>query len=195
MSRLDEILAFNEGFVNNKAYEPYRAEKYPRKKMVVVTCMDTRLTELLPRAMNLKNGDAKIIKTAGALIFEPFGGVMRSVLVAVTLLKAEEVYVVGHLDCGMTGLKPESVLAELKKRGVSPEKIDSLRQSGADLDHWLTGCSKVEEGVMQSVNIIRTHPLFPPGVPVHGLTIDPANGKLRLIFDGRKVNDSGDGHG
>lgn len=39
--------------------------------------MDTRLLELLPKAMGLKNGDAKIVKNAGAVISHPFGGVMK----------------------------------------------------------------------------------------------------------------------
>ena len=45
--------------------------------------MDTRLTELLPRSMNLRNGDAKIIKSAGAVVTHPFGGIMRSIIIAV----------------------------------------------------------------------------------------------------------------
>ncbi|MCY9444161.1 carbonic anhydrase, partial [Bacillus spizizenii] len=43
---------------------PYKTTKFPSKKLVIVTCMDTRLTELLPQAMGLKNGDAKIVKNA-----------------------------------------------------------------------------------------------------------------------------------
>ena len=34
--------------------------------------MDTRLTELLPAALGLKNGDAKIIKNAGGLVISAF---------------------------------------------------------------------------------------------------------------------------
>jgi len=48
--------------VENKEYEKYKATKKPEKKLVILSCMDTRLTELLPKAMNIKNGDAKIIK-------------------------------------------------------------------------------------------------------------------------------------
>ena len=66
--------------------------------------MDTRLTELLPKAMNLKNGDAKIIKSAGAVITHPFGGIMRSLIIAVYELQADEVYIVGHHDCGMSSI-------------------------------------------------------------------------------------------
>lgn len=69
--RLEEILEFNKSFVENKEYEKYKATKKPEKKLVILSCMDTRLTELLPKAMNIKNGDAKIIKNAGATIMHP----------------------------------------------------------------------------------------------------------------------------
>lgn len=48
MSRLYEILEHNRRFVASRAYEAYRTTKIPEKKMVVLTCMDTRLIELLP---------------------------------------------------------------------------------------------------------------------------------------------------
>src|SRR5450432_4271437 len=83
MSNLPTILAFNQHFVANKEYETFLTDRFPDKKIVIVTCMDTRLTELLPKAMNLKNGDAKFIKIAGAVVAAPFGSVMRSILVAI----------------------------------------------------------------------------------------------------------------
>ncbi len=61
MRKLEEILEYNKSFVENKEYEQYVTSKHP-KKIVVLSCMDTRLTELLPKAMNLKNGDVKLIK-------------------------------------------------------------------------------------------------------------------------------------
>ena len=54
-----------------KGYEKYITDKYPDKKLAVLSCMDTRLTELLPAALGLKNGDAKIIKNAGDLVLTP----------------------------------------------------------------------------------------------------------------------------
>ena len=80
---INEIMEYNKKFVENKAYEPYLTSKYPDKKLAILTCMDTRLIELLPAALGLKNGDAKIIKNAGGVITHPYGSVVRSLLVAI----------------------------------------------------------------------------------------------------------------
>lgn len=56
-------------FVAEKGYEPYVTDKFPARKLAVLTCMDTRLTELLPKALGLRNGDAKIIKNAAVSSF------------------------------------------------------------------------------------------------------------------------------
>lgn len=71
MSLLNEILIHNETFVTDKQYEPFITTKFPDKRLVILTCMDTRLVELLPKAMNLKNGDVKMVKSAGAVINHP----------------------------------------------------------------------------------------------------------------------------
>jgi carbonic anhydrase len=146
--------------------------------------MDTRLVELLPRAMNLRNGDAKVIKNAGAIVSHPFGSVMRSMLVAVYELMAAEVAVVGHYGCGMTGLSCARLLQKAIARGVSPETLQDLERDGINLERWLVGFNSPEDGVRQSVALIRQHPLLPRDVPVHGLMICPETGRLDVLIDG-----------
>src|SRR5208282_274611 len=119
---------------------------FPDKKLVVLTCMDTRLVELLPRAMNLRNGDAKVIKNAGAIVSHPFGSVMRSLLVAVYELHAAEIAVVGHYGCGMTKLSCDRVLEKAIARGISPDLLQTLQHAGINLQTWLTGFNSPEEG-------------------------------------------------
>lgn len=181
---LIEILNHNKKFVENKEYEKYETTKFPNKRMVILTCMDTRLLELLPKALNIGNGDVKTIKNAGALVSHPFGSIMRSILIAVYELQAEEVLVIAHYDCGMSGLKAEPVIASMKERGIPEETLETLSYSGIDIRKWLHGFEDVTESVKHSVGIINNHPLMPKGVPVHGLVIDPRTGKLDLVVDG-----------
>ena len=184
MKSLEEILAFNEKFVAEKKYEEFATSKLPNKKMVILTCMDTRLLELLPQALNVKNGDIKLIKNAGGVINHPFGSVMRSILVAIYQLQAHEVLVIGHYDCGMNGLKADDMIENMKERGVSEETLDTLEYSGINVQKWLKGFSKVEDSVKNSVDIIKNHPLLPTKIPVHGLVINPETGKLDVIVNG-----------
>lgn len=190
MRNMDGIMEYNREFVKNRSYEEYLTDKFPEKRMVIVTCMDTRLTELLPKAMNLKNGDAKIIKNAGAIITAPFGNIMRSVLIALYELNAHEVYIVGHHECGMTGLDPNNVVTHMEARGVQEHVIHTLRHSGINLNRWLTGFDSVRESVESSVEIVRNHPLLPLKTPVHGLIIHPGTGALEIVIDGYRYLES-----
>ncbi|AKP79864.1 MULTISPECIES: beta-class carbonic anhydrase [Priestia] len=183
MSLLQDVLEFNKKFVEEKKYELYETSKFPNKKMVILSCMDTRLVELLPHALNLRNGDVKIVKNAGALVSHPFGSIMRSILVAVYELQADEVCVIGHHDCGAGKLQAEPFLEKVRAKGISDEVINTIEYS-MDLKKWLTGFDSVEETVQHSVETIRNHPLFSKDTPVHGLVIDPNTGKLDVVVNG-----------
>ena len=51
---IDDLLEYNRAFVAQNGYEKYVTNKYPDKKIAIVTCMDTRLLKLLPAALGLK---------------------------------------------------------------------------------------------------------------------------------------------
>lgn len=188
MSKLEQILEYNKSFINNRDYEEYVTTKIPKKKMVILSCMDTRLTELLPRAMNIKNGDAKVIKDAGATVMHPFGGVMRSILVAVYEFNAEDVFVVGHYGCGMSNLDTESIVNKMIDRGIREETIYTLNNAGINVQSWLRGFESVEESIRESVRMIKEHPLFPKDVQVHGLIMCPETGEIEVIINGDMSN-------
>ena len=101
---IDKILEYNGRFVAEKKYEQFITDKYPNKKIAIVTCMDTRLVELLPAALGFRNGDVKIIKNAGGTITNPFDSTVRSLIVAIYELGVEEVMIIGHTGCGVQGM-------------------------------------------------------------------------------------------
>lgn len=184
MSRLEEMIRFNEAFTLDKTYEEYVTTKFPDKKMVIFSCMDTRLTHLLPAALNLKNGDAKIIKNAGATITHPFGSMMRSILVAIYELGAEEVFVIGHKGCGMSQVDTVKINATMLEAGIEQKVLDTLIYSGIDINKWFKGFDLVEDSVKECVNQIKHHPLMTKEVKVHGIIMDPETGEIEVVVNG-----------
>lgn len=154
---IEEILAFNKSFVGNKDYERYLTSKFPEKRIAIVSCMDTRLTELLPAALGLRNGDVKIIKNAGGVISHPFGSAMRSLLIGIYELEVEEILVIGHTDCGAKCTDSRQMIEKMKARSIN-------------------------QSIMNTVALIQKHPLVPEGIRVWGLVIDSETGELNVVI-------------
>lgn len=110
---INKLLAFNRRYVQNKEYERHITDKSPGKNLAILTCMDTRLTVMLPEALGLKNGDAKIIKNAGGQIPTDTDSAIRSLLVAIVnhSLVPKDVTVRGYIIDSVTG-----ELTEVKDR-------------------------------------------------------------------------------
>ena len=202
MRMIDQIIAYNKEFVAQKGYEKYLTDKYPDKggtrdvdnivggyQLAVLeswcsplSCMDTRLTELLPAALGLKNGDAKIIKNAGGLVISAFDSAMRSLIVAIYELGVEEIMVVAHSHCGACHMSYDHFHHEMIARGITDETLDTIRKCGINLDHWLEGFKDTPESVRKTVETIKTHPLVPKDVVVRGFIIDSETGELEEII-------------
>lgn len=187
---LKDILDYNKEFVANKEYIKYKATKYPSKELAILTCMDTRLVELLPAATGIKNGDIKLLKNAGGIISHPFGSMMRSLMVAIYQLEVKAIWIVGHDDCGMEHLDTDIVIGKMKERGISEDTFRLLEACHIDYKNWLTGFDCVEEGVKKTMEVVVDHPLIPGDIEVEGLLIDSVTGELKHIFtmdDKRRV--------
>ncbi len=136
---------------------------------------------MLPAALGLKNGDAKIIKNAGGVVSHPFGSVVRSLLVAILDLHVEDVMVIGHTDCGAQNMDAHKMLQKLKERNVSEEDIKLLHYCGLDFETWLAGFDCVENSVKNTLDILIHHPLIPKDVRIRGFIMDSVTGELTPV--------------
>lgn len=180
-SMLEDILKYNREFVERKGYEKYITNKYPDKKIAIVSCMDTRLTELLPAALGLKNGDVKIIKNAGGTISQPFDSVIRSLLVAIYELGVTEIMIIGHTDCGVQHMDSDMMIHHMMERGISKDHIDMMRYCGIDFESWLSGFDDTEKAVHESVELVQHHPLIPSDIVVRGFIMNSVTGELTQL--------------
>ena len=176
---IDEILSFNRDFVARKAYEPFVTDKYPAKKLAVLTCMDTRLTELLPQALGLRNGDAKIIRNAGGGVQFEADSAIRSLLVAIYELGVEEVMVVHHSGCGACHMSYAEFKPRMLERGITEKVLATWEEWG--IAGWLEGFHDTEASVRQTVEAVRSHSLMPKDIVVRGFIIDSVTGALTEV--------------
>lgn len=178
---IEEMLRYNRRFVEEKQYERFQTSKYPDKKVAILTCMDTRLVELLPAALGLRNGDVKIIKNAGGMIIDPFDSAVRSLLVSIVELGVEEIMVIGHTDCGVSGINADMMIRHLLQRGISQDHIDMMRYCGVNFEKWLHGFDNVEDSVKETVDFLVHHPLMPTDVIIKGYIINTETGELTQL--------------
>ena len=181
MDIIEEMLSYNKSFVEEKKYEAYSTDKYPDKKVAILTCMDTRLTELLPAALGIKNGDAKIIKNAGGVISHPYGSVVRSLLIAILELGVTSIMVIGHTDCGVQNISSAEMLEKLKECGITETALEATAKCGVNYDKWFKGFCSAEESVMETVDILKKHPLIPAQIQIRGFVMNSETGEVEEV--------------
>ncbi len=168
MSAIDELLA------NNRAYgaTPGHIDVRPRRKLAIVTCMDSRLDVFA--ALGLSFGDAHVLRNAGGVITDD---VIRSLAVSQRRLGTREVMLIHHTDCGMQTITDDGFRSELQRdTGVAPSfAIESFTDVDAD--------------VRQSILRVRRSAFLLHRGAVRGFVYDVDTHRLREVH----VGPDGDG--
>ncbi|SFL62888.1 beta-class carbonic anhydrase [Pelosinus propionicus] len=181
MIGLEQLIKANSNFLLKSVANEDGLSKSPKHQIAIVTCMDTRLVELLESALGIKRGEAVVIKTAGTSTDGNFGAILRSLVIAIYALDVEEIVVVGHEDCGVTQISPSMLKQKMQKRGIDKKQILEFEEEAIA---WLDKVHDSEEEVKKLVDTLRTTTIIPRNVPIHGLMIHPDTGEVSLLTDG-----------
>jgi carbonic anhydrase len=181
---LEKILSHNKKFVEERKSkgEDKPISAHAHADVMVFTCMDTRLVDLLEPAMGFKRGDIKILKNAGNMIRTDCDDIIRSIMIGTVVMELKEVYIVGHKDCGMAKQNAEAIKEKLLARGIAKEAVEAI-----DIVEWAGLIKDEVENVKDVVDKIKKSPYIPKDVIVHGLIIEPNTGEIDVIIDGRKL--------
>lgn len=58
-----------------------------------------------------------------------------------------------------------------------------MKHCGIDLDRWLHGFDDTESAILETVDLVRNHPLVPSDVVVKGYIMDSTTGALTPISE------------
>jgi len=154
MPALEDIKSANEAYATD--FEKGHLQMPPGRRFAVVTCMDARLDPA--KFLGLDEGDAHVIRNAGGLVTDD---ALRSLVISHNLLGTEEVFVIGHTDCGMLTFSDD----ELRER------------LGTNIDFH--AFSDLDGAVQESVRRVRESKLIPDAV--HGFVYECESGRLREV--------------
>lgn len=179
MSVLDEVLSANAAYADAFGARSELGLP-PARGFAILTCMDARLDPA--GYAGLAEGDAHVIRNAGGRASDD---AIRSLVISYKLLGTREWFVVHHTDCGMELFTDEVMrgllASSLETAALGPDGFTDVgpgpgSAEGRYID-WLT-IADAQQSVVEDVTRIRTHPLVPGRIPIHGFIYDVRTGRL-----------------
>jgi carbonic anhydrase len=164
MSIIDKALEANRNYAKN--YNPALG-KHPVPKIVVVTCMDPRLSDL-PGILGLPQADIDVIRTGGPAVTED---VLGEIVVSNRILGSTEILLLNHTGCGFTTFTDEDLNAKLSASTGDASPVPMRFFSYKD----------PEENTREQIKKVRSHPWISKDVPVRGFIFDVNTGRLSEV--------------
>ncbi len=182
MSLVDEVIGANASYVASFGDKGSLALP-PARRFAILTCMDARLDPA--KYAGLAEGDAHVIRNAGGRATDD---AVRSLVISYKLLGTKEWFVIHHTDCGMQ-LFTDEIIGGLLEKSLETATIDASgwhdHGHGPGSVHgryvkWQT-FKDLEESVREDVARLRSHPLVPDTIPIHGYIYDVRSGRLVAV--------------
>lgn len=176
---LEQVLSANAAYAETFGDKANLALP-PARGFAILTCMDARLDPA--KYAGLAEGDAHVIRNAGGRASDD---AIRSLVISYKLLGTKEWFIIHHTDCGMEyftdavmrGLLANSLeTAQLGPTGFADVGTGPGSKEGDFID-WLS-ISDRAGAVVDDVRRVRSHPLVPKSIPIHGYVYDVKSGKL-----------------
>lgn len=151
------------------------AEELP---VIALTCIDPRLNPLFPNALALPAEQFIWLRNAGNIITGPMSSTMRSLALACAVKGGREVAVIGHTDCQVARTTTMGLLENLQALGVDRSRLPD------NLAEFFGVFGSEPQNVIKACGFVRQSPLIGPKIPVHGLMINVATGRLDWVVNG-----------
>lgn len=164
MSIIDNALTANLNYA--KMHNPKLALP-PAPKIVVVTCMDPRLSNL-PEILGLTHFDIDVIRTGGPAVTED---VLGELVVSNRVIGTKEIMILNHTGCGFTTFTDDELNSKLAaETGDSTPAPMRLFAYKDPVQH-----------TREQIKKVRSHPWISKEVPVRGFVFDMQTGLLSEV--------------
>jgi len=146
--------------------------------IIALTCIDPRLNAVFPNVLGIPAEDFIWLRNAGNVITSPLSSTMRSLALACAVKGGKEIAIIGHTDCHVCQTTTLALLDKLKALGVERHLLPE------NVNEFFGLFATERQNVIKASTLARSSPLIGPKIPVHGLLVDIATGKLEWIVNG-----------
>ena len=143
-----------------------------------LTCIDVRLNPLLPEVLGLPEEQFIWLRNAGNIITGPLSSTMRSLALACAVKGGKEIVIIGHTDCQVCRTTTMQLLERFKSIGIERNVLPE------NISEYFGMFASERQNVLKACDFVRQSPLIGPRIPVHGLLVDIATGKLEWLVNG-----------
>ena len=151
---------------------------HPARNIAIVTCMDCRLDPA--KFAGLAEGEANVIRNAGGRVSED---AIRSLLVSYEMLGTTEWFIIQHTHCGMQTFTND----EARTRFAADADRHGIDANAAHYIDFMPISGTIEENLVRDVHRLRTHPLVPASITIHGYIYDVHTGRLIVCEEAEKI--------
>ena len=163
MDVIDELVGNNRAFAD--ALPSHHLDVRPRRRLAVVTCMDSRLDVFA--LFGLEMGDVHVLRNAGGVVTDD---VIRSLTISQRKLATREILLMQHTGCGLGTFTDDDFSEELANEvGMRPP--------------WRTHAFRDPlVSVRRDMAQLRHDPFLLPGTRVRGFVVDIVTFDLEEVF-------------
>ena len=161
-SNIDKLL--DRGFARHLSPEELARSGEPNQRVVVVTCMDTRINPY--RILNLTEGEVHLLRNAGGVITND---IIRSILISQRFLNTREVLLVQHTKCGMATFEGEQFKDEIEL------------ETDQRPDFEMCTFKDVYDNVRESLQLLHDSPFLTRTTHIRGFVYDVDEDRLTEV--------------
>jgi carbonic anhydrase len=164
MSIIDTAIRANRSYATR---HDHKLAQRPAPKIVVVTCMDPRLSDL-PAILGLPEADIDVIRTGGPAVT---ADVLGELVVSTRVLGTREIMLLNHTGCGFTTFTDEELNA----------KLASITGDSSPAPMHFFSYKDPVQNTREQIRIVRAHPWIAADIPVRGFVFDMETGLLSEV--------------
>lgn len=153
-----------------------------KKKTLIITGFNEKMLQFIPTITQRNTEELLIFTSLGEVISQPYGCLVRDIILAINTENVEEIYVIG--DEKKSSISEEQLMIRLEKSGVTKqviETLDYIHFGGDSTINWLKGPQITRDKIKSNLELIKMHPLIPRSISVQGFIVNTETNEIEAV--------------